>query len=87
MKDLLGKALAVDDFVLTNQNNRIVVAKVVKFSDTFVFVKPIESDAGKVGTKYSRRAVPPQKVLRKAEYNVARIDPSEITWAGIADCI
>ena len=86
VKDLLGKPLEVGQHVYTVANNRIVIARVVKFSGTFVWVQPIESTAGKVNGR-PRRAVPPQKPLRKYEYNVAVVNPQDITWANLTDSI
>jgi hypothetical protein len=80
-KDLLGKPLAEKDFVVTNHNNRIVVAQVIRFTDLFVYVQPLNSTAGK------RREVPPQKILRKYEYNVALIPPPDMTWAVLTNAI
>ena len=81
MKDLLGKPLQENDFVITNQNGRIIIGKVVKFTDTYVFVQPVVSDAGK------RRSVPPKKLLRKYEYNVALIPPPDMTWATLTGAV
>jgi len=81
VKDLLGKPLNEKDFVITNHNGRIVVAQVVKFTDIYVFVQPLNSTAGK------RRCVPPQKVLRKYEYNVALIPPPDMTWAVLSNAV
>jgi len=86
VKDLLGKPLEIGQHVFTVANNRIVIARVVKFSKTFVWVQPIDSTAGKVNGM-PRRAVPPQKLLRKYEYNVAIVDPKDITWANLSDAI
>ena len=86
IKDLLGKPLEIGTHVYTVANNRIVIARVVKLSETFVWVQPIESTAGKVGG-LPRRAVPPQKILRKYEYNVALIEPVDMTWATLSDAV
>ena len=56
VKDLLGKPLEVGQHVFTVANNRIVIARVVRFSKQFVWVQPIESTAGKVnGDRKSTR--------------------------------
>jgi hypothetical protein len=81
VKDLLGKPLTKKDFVITNHNGRIIVAQIVRFSDTYVFVQPLNSTAGK------RRSVPPQKELRKYEYNVALIPPPDMTWAVLVNAV
>jgi len=80
-KDLLGKPIALNDYVITNQNNRIILARIVKFTDRFVFVQPMDSDAGR------RRHTPPQKMLRKYSYNIALVDAREITWATLTNSI
>jgi hypothetical protein len=81
VKDLLGKPLTEKDIVITNHNGRIIVAQIVRFSDTYVFVQPLNSTAGK------RRNVPPQKELRKYEYNVALIPPPDMTWAVLVNAV
>jgi hypothetical protein len=81
VKDLLGKPLTEKDFVITNHNGRIIVAQIVRFSDTYVFVQPLNSTAGK------RRSVPPQKELRKYEYNVALIPPPDMTWTVLVNAV
>jgi hypothetical protein len=81
MKDLLGKDIAIGDYVLTCQNNRIVIAKIAKIDNTWLTVKPIESNAG------DRRSVPPQKPLRKLGYNVSKIDDPEITFGMLRGAI
>ena len=86
IKDLLGKPLEIGTHVYTVANNRIVIARVVKLSETFVWVQPIESTAGKVNGR-PRRGVPPQKPLRKLDYNVAAVNPQDITWANLTNSI
>jgi hypothetical protein len=86
VKDLLGKPLEVGQHVFTVANNRIVIARVTHFTDRFVWVQPIESTAGKVNGR-PRRAVPPQKPLRKYEYNVVAVNPQDITWASLTDSL
>ena len=86
IKDLLGKPLEVGQHVFTVANNRIVIARVTHFTERFVWVQPIESTAGKVNGR-PRRAVPPQKTLRKYEYNVVVVNPQDITWASLTDSL
>lgn len=80
-KDLLGKPLNKHDFVVTNHNGRIIVARVVRFTDAFVYVQPLNSNAG------NRRSTPPQKILRKYEYNVAVVEPKDMTWATLVGAV
>lgn len=81
MTDLFGKEIAIDDYVLTCQNNRIVIAKIVKIDKTWITVKPIASNAG------NRRSIPPQKTLRKLGYNISKIDDPEITFGMLRGAI
>jgi hypothetical protein len=85
-KDLLGKPLEIGTHVYTVANNRIVIARVVKFTEIFVWVQPIESTAGKVDGR-PRRPVPPQKPLRKYDYNVVAVNPQDITWANLTNSL
>ena len=79
MKDLFGVKLELGQYVVTSENNRIVVARVVKMSDCFVWIEPVASDAG-------RRGKPRKRTLRKAEYNVSVLEERQITAAALRGC-
>lgn len=80
-KDIVGNPVEEGSFVLTCQNNRIIVGRIKELGETNVIVQPLEVEAGK------RREVPPQKPLRRLPYNVYAFDPKEIFWAQLKDSL
>ena len=87
IKDLLGQPIEVGNFVVTSQNARIVVARVEKITDSFVYVKPANSHAGKNAYGQPRRGTPKQKVMRKLHYNVSVVTDQDIVIATLKDAL
>jgi len=74
-RDIAGNTLSPHDYCLVTQNNRIILAQVIKVSGSAVTVQPVNSSAGQ------RRNPPPLKPLRRNSYNVYRIPSQEITMS------
>ena len=74
-RDIAGHHLSPGDHCLVTEHNRLILARVIKISDSSNQVKlqPLRSDAG------GRRSTPNQKQIRRECYNVYRIADSEIT--------
>ena len=79
-RDIAGRDLAVDDYVLVCEHNRPILAKIVKLhpfygGDGRVTVQPLNHTTG------GRRPEPNSKPLRRLSYNLFKIADTEITMS------
>ena len=76
-RDIAGAHLSPGDPCRVTEHNSIILARVVKLSDSSnqVQLQPVRSDAG------GRRSTPAQKRIRRECYNVYKIADTEITMS------
>jgi hypothetical protein len=76
-RDIAGAHLQPGDHCLVTENNRLILARVIKVYDNSnqVRLQPLPSDAG------GRRSNPNQKQIRRECYNVYRLADSDITMS------
>ena len=79
-RDISGRDLAVDDYVLVCEHNRPILAKITKLhpfcgGEGRVTVEPLNHTTG------GRRPEPNSKPLRRLSYNLFKIADTEITMA------
>lgn len=77
--DRLGKSFNVGDHVLAVQNNRLVVAKVVRLTQRRVTIKPVLHERS--------FASPKEEELSRECFNVALIEETDIPWAYLRSAI